>query len=196
MKARLFSICTAAAALAAAPLGVAHAQYDTNMNGAPSKYTFELYLAQYSFEGGNDGRTGIGGIGGRVMFGRGDATKVVSTFFNRARAGVFAVYTAEQKDITTFHVGGQADFPLFAAPVANGFLDPFVSLGAGLFRQSVDVIGADNSSNNFALTPAVGTLIPLTGAIKFRGDIRDAIVFNDGNASNNWLFEGGISIGF
>jgi len=196
MKARLFSLCTAAA-LVAAPLGAAQAQYDTNMNGAPSKYTLELYLAQYSFDAGagND-RTGIGGVGARMMFGRGDATKVVSTFFNRARAGVFATYTAEQKDITTWHIGGQADFPLFAAPIANGYLDPFVSLGAGLFRSSIDVIGADNTTNNFALTPAVGTLFPLTGAIKFRGDIRDAIVFNDGDASNNWVFEGGISIGF
>jgi len=192
MKARWFTLGAAAALLA--PVGVAHAQYEENMAGGPSKYTFELYLAQYSVDVGDD-REGIGGIGGRLMFGRGDATKVVSTFFNRARAGVFATYTAEQKDITTLHVGGQADFPLFAAPVVNGFLDPFISLGAGLFRTSVDVIGGDNSSNDFAFTPAIGTMIPITGAIKFRGDIRDVIVFGD-DTSNNLVLEGGISVGF
>jgi hypothetical protein len=37
--------------------------------------------------------------------------------------------------------------------------------------------------------------VPLTGAIKFRGDIRDVIVFGD-ERTNNFVFEGGISVGF
>ena len=40
MHARMFSIC-AAAALLAAPLGVARAQSESNMNGTPSRYTLD-----------------------------------------------------------------------------------------------------------------------------------------------------------
>ena len=205
MTARLFSLCTAAA-LVAAPLGMAHAQStETDMNGTPSRFALELYLAQYSVDNPapGEGRTGVGGVGARMMFGNADATKVVSTFFNRARAGIFATYTAEKDFVSTWHIGGQADFPLFAAPVANGFLDPFVSLGAGIFRATIDndafggnvPSGFDASSNDFALTPAIGTLIPITGAIKFRGDLRDVITFDNGT-TNNFVAEGGISIGF
>jgi hypothetical protein len=42
----------------------------------------------------------------------------------------------------------------------------------------------------------VGVQVPITGEIKFRGDIRDAIVFGEGKTSNNFVLEGGISIGF
>ena len=202
MKARWFTLCAAAALVA--PLGVAHAQ-DSYDPMSPSRYTLELYLAQYSIDNPvpGEGREGVGGFGARLMFGRGDATKVVSSFFNRARAGVFATYTAKKNFVSTLHAGGQADFPLFAAPVVNGFLDPFVSLGAGVFRSSIDdeafgptvPAGFSASNSSFAVTPAVGTLIPITGSIKFRGDLRDVIVFESGT-NHNFVAEGGISIGF
>ena len=94
----------------------------------------------------------------------------------------------------------QADFPLLAAPAdATGPLrfDPFLSLGAGIFNTSVPAgEGTRESSNDFAVTPAIGVQVPITGEIKFRGDIRDAIVFGEGNTRNNFALEGGISIGF
>ena len=185
--------CAAVVAATFTPLAAAHAQA-TEASMSPSRYALELYLAQYSFDAG-ESRTGIGGFGARVMFGHSDATRTLSSFFSRARAGAFLTYTAEQKDITTLHVGGQADFPLFATPVANGFLDPFVSLGAGVFRTSVSAVGVDDSQTHFALTPAAGTLIPITGSIAIRGDLRSVIIFAD-NTTNNFVAEGGISIGF
>lgn len=199
MKTRLFSLCTAAA-LVAAPLGVAHAQYETNANGSPSRYSLELYLAQYRLKTDvTDGSMGAGGVGARLMFGRSDVTRALSSFFNRARAGVFVTYTGKQgsDDVSSWHAGGQADFPLLATPMS--YLDPFVSLGAGIFhtsRSNVGVTGTNVTSNDFALTPAIGTLIPITGSIGFRGDLRDAIVFGQGNTNNNFGAEGGISIGF
>ena len=42
----------------------------------------------------------------------------------------------------------------------------------------------------------MGVQVPITGELKFRGDIRDAIVFGEGRTTNNFVFEGGISIGF
>jgi hypothetical protein len=198
MHARSFSLL-AAAALLAAPLGVARAQYDNNMNGTPSRFTVEGYLSQQWVKSDvTDKYDGVGGVGARVMFGHSDATKVVSTFFQRARAGAFVTYFAKQggSDLTAFHIGGQADFPLLATPMA--YLDPFVSLGAGVFHTSVNgaTAGTNTTSNDFALTPAVGTLIPITGAIKFRGDLRDAIIFGQNRKSNNFVAEGGISVGF
>ena len=188
MKRSSFALATAAAAAlaATAPVAAARAQ-----DVASGRVTVEPYLAQYSIDNG-DGHTGIGGFGARVMFGHADATRALSTFFQRARAGVFFTYTSEQKGASTFHAGGEGDFPLFNAPIAGGFLDPFVSLGAGVFHFGYDGGG---KSNDFALTPAAGTLIPITGSIKLRGDIRDVIIFGD-NTTNNLALEGGISIGF
>ena len=91
----------------------------------------------------------------------------------------------------------RGDFPLFVTPATAGFyLDPFLSLAIGGIHTSVDAGGGTNlTSNDFALTPAIGTLIPITGEIKFRGDLRDAITFGD-KTRNNFIAEGGISIGF
>jgi hypothetical protein len=200
---RLSKICLATAIVAVvAPLAAAHAQMDTQNT---SRFAVEPYLAEYSFDNGgsNSGRTGIGGFGVRVMFGHSDATKTLSTFFNRARAGAFVTYTSEQKYYSTTHFGVQGDFPLFAAPTNGGWLDPFVSVGAGVFHTAINravfgnslPAGFNPTQNKFALTPAVGTLIPIAGQIKFRGDLRDVVVFGD-NTTQNFVAEGGISIGF
>lgn len=196
---RRIALFASAFALLAAPAHL-EAQYDNTMG--PSRVSVEGFLAQYMFDVPDGDRENVGGVGARLMFGRGDVTGTLNNFFNRAKAGVFLVYTAEQEAVSTFHFGGQADFPIFAAPVANGYLDPFLSLGLGGFRTKIDVpagsqvpAGFSATSTDFALTPAIGTLIPLTGAIKFRGDIRDVIIFGD-ERTNNFVFEGGISVGF
>lgn len=189
-----------AAALLAAPLASVGAQETADMYN-PSRFTVEGYLSQMYINSDANEDDNVGGVGARVMFGRADASQALSTIFNRARVGAFFTYNAEQGDaeVRSFHYGAQADFPLFAAPRRVGIvLDPFVSLGAGIFHLSTPsgVQGARLTSDDFAFTPAVGTLIPITGEIKFRGDIRDAIVFGEGDTSNNFVLEGGISIGF
>ena len=194
---RRLALAATALALAAALPGRVHAQDDTM---GPSRISIEGYLAHYSLDGGGgsfgDDRVNIGGVGVRAMLGRGDVTGTLNNFFQRAKAGVFFTYTASQEGFSTQHFGGQADFPLFAAPVASGYLDPFFSLGIGGFRFSTDnAAGETVSETDIAFTPAIGTLIPLTGAIKFRGDIRDVIVFGK-ETTNNFVLEGGISVGF
>jgi hypothetical protein len=190
-------------ALSSAP-AIALAQ-DTADPYNPSRFTLEPYLSHMfvAETDANPDPEGQGGFGVRLMFGHATASQVVSTFFNRARTGAFITYNAEQGDaeVKSFHYGVEADFPLLAAPrVQNpGFrLDPFVSLGLGIFHASVPsgTAGTRLTSDDFALTPAIGTLIPITGEIKFRGDIRDAIVFGEGETTNNFVLEGGISIGF
>jgi len=176
----------------------AGAQEIEDQSMGPSRVSIEPFLAQYFFDVGED-REAIGGIGVRAMVGRGAVVGGMNTFFTRARAGIFLTYTAAQTDldVKTFHFGGQAEVPLFAAPVGGGYLDPFVSLGAGMMRFATDLEGpGDRTTTDFALTPGAGTLIPVFGAIAIRGDIRDVIVFGEGETTNNFVLEGGLSIGF
>ena len=102
-------------ALASAPV-LAHAQAADPYN--PSRFTVEPYLSQSWLESdATDDRETFGGFGVRVMFGHSTASEVASTLFNRARAGAFFTYNAEQKgDISSYHIGGELDFPLLAAP--------------------------------------------------------------------------------
>ena len=198
-RTRQIRLVAGAVALLCATTAVrASAQETTDQSMGPSRVSIEPYLAHYFFDAGDD-REGLGGVGVRAMLGRGAVVGGMNTFFTRARAGIFFTYTAKQTDadVSTFNFGGQAEVPLFAAPVANGYLDPFISLGAGMFRTSADIAGpGDRTFSDFALTPGAGTLIPLFGAIAFRGDIRDVIIFGDPDTTNNFVFEGGISIGF
>jgi len=176
----------------------AGAQETIDQSMGPSRVSVEPFLAQYFFDAGDD-REGIGGFGLRAMVNRGSVVGGMNTFFTRARAGVFFTYTGEQKSISTFHFGGQAEVPLFAAPVGGGYLDPFFSLAVGAFRTKFEgattVAGTSATSTDLALTPGAGTLIPLFGALAIRGDIRDVIIFGD-ETTNNFVFEGGLSIGF
>jgi hypothetical protein len=189
-------VLAAGLALGAAPLATAAAQ-DTPAGVRPYRFTAEGYLANYfAYDRGPGGdRAAVGGYGVRVMFNRSDVANAARTFFERASAGVFATFTAEQDGVSTQHIGGQVDVPLFAAPIARGFLDPFVSLGAGVLRSSYDAPNVP-SSTDFAVTPAAGTRIPFFSGIGFRGDIRAPLVFSDGDARIQWLAEGGIYISF
>jgi hypothetical protein len=176
----------------------AGAQEIEDQSMGPSRVSIEPFLSHIFFDNPVGDNDGLGGIGVRAMVGRGAVVGGMNTFFTRARAGVFLTYTAEQTDfdISTFHFGGQAEVPLFAAPVGGGYLDPFISVGAGMYRSSQPVEGGgDRTFSDFALTPGAGTLIPIFGAIAIRGDVRDVIIFGD-KTTNNFALEGGLSIGF
>lgn len=189
---RIVAVVTgmAGTALAAMPA----AAQDSPAGVRPSRFTIQGYLAQYSLDTGVGDREAQGGFGVRLMFNRSDAAEVTRSFFGRATAGVYGTFTTEDA-VSSQNVGVQADVSLFPAPIANGFLDPFISLGAGAFRTSVDVAGDDVSETSFTIIPAAGTRIPLFGGIGIRGDLRAPIVFGD-DTRVNWLAEGGLSISF
>lgn len=188
-------------AAAAAPFAAAQAQ-DAPDPYNPARFTVEPYLSQsWTKNDVTDEYDGAGGFGVRALFGHSDPAKALSTFFDRSLFGAYLTYANNigDADASQLHYGVEADFPLFAAPRTpnTGFrIDPFVSIGAGILHSSVDLGNGTNlTSNDFTLTPAIGTFLPITGEIKFRGDLRDAIAFGD-NTTNNFIAEGGISIGF
>jgi hypothetical protein len=180
--------------LAAGP-AIAGAQ-DTPEGVRPYRFTVSGHLANYWLDRGEGGdRASVGGYGVRVMFNRSDVARAARTFFDRASAGAFATFTAEQDGVSTQNLGGQVDVSLFSAPVARGFLDPFISLGAGVLRSSYENDRIE-ATTDFAITPAAGTRIPFFSGLGFRGDLRAPIVFSDGNTQVNFLAEGGIYISF
>jgi hypothetical protein len=117
------------------------------------------------------------------------------------------------------HVGGQIDWRLLPDP-AGGFVDPFVGIGAGVFRFRSDdvnvVTGGDvvlripgELGSEFALSPTVGANFTLWKGLPFgiRGDIKDVVVFNReesdfttgaiaSRTTHNWVAEGGLSLSF
>lgn len=180
----------AALALAVAPA----AAQDTDTGIRPYRFTAGAYLAQYSLDPGVGDRVGQGGYGVRLMFNRSDAARAARSLFGRATAGVFATLTSEG-DVSSQNFGVQADVALLPTPIARGLLDPFVSLGIGGFRTSVDDGTNDFSETNLAITPAAGTRVPLLGGIGFRGDLRAPIVFGS-DTRVQWLAEGGLYVSF
>lgn len=181
----------AATILAALLSASAAAAQDTPTGVQPYRFTVEGYLAQYWLDNGVDDREAVGGFGARIMFHRSTAAAAARTFFSRATAGVYGTFTS-QDNVSTQNIGAQVDAALFPSAIAAGRLDPFVSLGAGAFRTKVE--GFDGETN-FVLTPAVGTRIPITGGVGFRGDIRAPIIFGD-DTRLQWLAEGGVYISF
>jgi hypothetical protein len=201
LNARKIAALAGALTLLAMPASQAAAQ-DQPIGVQPTRFTAELYLAQYSLDNvaADGGRSGLGGFGGRLMFNRSSASDALRTFFTRASGGVFATLTSGEgeADLSTQHFGVQGDVALFPAPVARGYLDPFISLGVGAFRTSVDnPTGGEGRlvNTDLAITPAAGTRIPLFSGISFRGDLRAPIIFGD-NTSVNFVAEGGLSLSF
>lgn len=200
LNARKIAALAGALTLLAIPASQAAAQ-DQPIGVQPTRFTAELYLAQYSLDNAaaDGGRSGLGGFGGRLMFNRSTASDALRTFFTRASGGVFATLTSGkgESDLSTQHFGVQGDVALFPAPVARGYLDPFISLGLGGFRTSVDNEAGEGRlvNTDLAITPAAGTRIPLFSGISFRGDLRAPIIFGE-STSVNFVAEGGLSLSF
>lgn len=184
-------VVAAALSAAAAPLAAQDA------GPQPYRFTIEGYLANYfAYDRGPGGdRASIGGYGVRAMFNRSTVARAARSFFDRASAGAFATFTGKQDGVSTQHFGGEIDVALLPTPIAGGFFDPFVSLGAGALRSSYSAPNVP-SSTDLSIIPAVGARVPLFSGIGFRGDLRTPFVFSDGDTRVHLLAEGGIYISF
>lgn len=185
----------AAAITAALPAATAAAQ-DTPVGVRPYRFTVEGLLSQSWVDGGlvpGNNKNTLGGYGVRVMFNRSTPAATLRSFAERASVGAFTTYTAGQGALnaTTLHFGVQADVALLPTPAYRGTLDPFFSLGLGGFRAKSGGV----STTKLALTPGIGTRIPLITGFGFRGDLRAPIVFGT-KTTVNTVAEGGVYLSF
>ena len=161
-----------------------------------TRIQFEPYLSQYF----GDIDVAQGGFGARLLVAA--PSGYALGIFSRPAIGAFGTYTSED-EFSTLHVGGELDLRLFSAPVINGRVDPFISIGAGLFRTKVDTdtdteLGeADLTSNDFAFTPGIGAnfVIQPGMSIGARGDIGYQFIFAEENA-NSPVIQLGLTFGF
>jgi hypothetical protein len=191
-----------AAALAAALPAATAAAQDTPVGVRPYRFTVEGFLAQsYINEDAlvGNGKNSFGGYGARVMFNRSTPAAALRSFAERASVGAYVGTSSGQgvRDVATLQYGVQADVAFFPAPIFRATLDPFFSLGVGGYRTTfAPASGAGDVENtNLAVTPALGTRIPLFGGIGFRGDLRAPIIFGD-KTTVTGAAEGGIYLSF
>lgn len=193
-------VLAALAAAAALPAATAAAQ-DTRAGVRPYRFTVEGLLAQSYLNSdlAGGGKNTFGGYGARVMFNRSTPAATLRSFANRASVGAFVVATSGQgpRDAASLHYGVQADVALFPAPIFRATLDPFFSLGLGALRTTYAPASGtgDVRNTNLALTPALGTRIPLITGFGFRGDLRAPVVFGN-KTTVNGVAEGGIFLSF
>ncbi|MBV9881330.1 MAG: hypothetical protein JO180_12575 [Gemmatirosa sp.] len=166
------------------------------------RYSVEGYLAQYALDDKtNSNSQSIGGFGLRLMAYRGASAAGGRGALDRASTSVFATFTPDQGTPkgNSIHVGAAIDVPFFRAPL-GGVLDPFASVGLGVFHTSRDVPNTTGGSgrlrrSDLALTPGVGTRIPFFNGIGARADLRAPIVFGF-QTTANFVAEGGLYVSF
>jgi hypothetical protein len=143
-------------ALAAAPVGAQRSAYAPYLPAWSServpftpawgdgRLSVEGFYSRYQLDA-RDGRDRLSadGIGGRLLWRltplADEATAADASLASRLAArtavGAFAVYAPDRNtDLTTWHVGAEADHQLLARPLF-GRIDPIVSLGAGAFHS-------------------------------------------------------------
>jgi hypothetical protein len=204
MTTRRFLTGLIPALLLATPLSHADAQEvgrTGGWTGAPQS-AVEGFYTQYRLDtGGNGDAVEVDGVGARLMWTPASPTGA-NDLVSRSALGLFATFTPEQAGhrFSTFHAGAAMDVRPLAMPLF-GRVDPILSLGAGLFRTSIDhnvsqplPIGV-RSDTRFALSPGIGARIGLWQGVGLRGDVRDVITFR-GDTRHNVNFGAGLSLVF
>lgn len=131
------------------------------------------YGAGYSLDVGEDtDHARIVGGGGRLLINLAPFSGPGNNLLDDMVLGFFAA-GGSGGDYSVLHTGAELDLHFVHNPL-GGFLDPFLSVGAGRFRVRQDGGG---SEANFALSPGVGVRIPLRGLFELRADAQDVITF-------------------
>lgn len=165
------------------------------------RYTLEAYAASYTLDDAiGTNKQNLGGFGARLTLNPREPDRPRATLADRAVGALFATYTAKQgsPDVSTLHVGAQTDASFLPRPL-GGILDPFLSLGLGIFRTSRENLiapgGKRITRSDLAFSPAVGTRIHLGRGIGARGDLRAPLVFGTATTAN-FVAEGGLFVSF
>lgn len=195
---RLSGLALVAMLLAAAP---ALAQQDgprvrTTWGAEPPR--FDYFVSSYRAAADGEGDDAVGG---RLMW--------PVERLPRTDLGGYLIHTTEdERGSNAWRVGAQADFRVFATPLLGGWVDPILSLGAGVVRSETvppsipAAVRAPGSplrlpphrDTGLSVAPGIGVRLRLLPAVGLRGDARQVLDFQDGVRSNLEL-SGGLSIG-
>lgn len=147
----------------------------------------------------NDGRVGVDGIGGRLMWSAarpGDAG--ASWLADHASLGLLASHApAPSRGFSALHLGAVVD--LQPAPI-GGRATPFLSLGAGVLRTTVSSKMrasrprsplTERSNTAPTLSPGAGLRVALVPGIALQADVRDLVTFR-GDTRHNVALETGL----
>lgn len=198
--ASLVACITALAAVAALPATV-HAQ---NLGPFRQFLSVDPYYAYEKVDlGASRDRIGVNAYGARLWIN-------TAPFGATDHVGVSAFYTRsirqESRGVSVTHYGAQFDiFP--AHRPAGGFIDPFVSVGAGAFKLSTfgPRSGAEpDPRTHLSLVPGIGLRVPIPNRFELRGELRDAVVFGgavgaspgDRRTTNNLEVQAGLGVTF
>ncbi len=137
------------------------------------------YGAGYGLDAGDDAdRARAAGGGGRLLVNLAPFSGPGNNLLDNAVLGFFLA-GGSGDDFSVLHSGAELDLHFVHNPI-GGFLDPFVSIGAGRFRIRRDAASGaeiDREDAGFALSPGFGVRIPLRGLFELRADAQDVIVF-------------------
>ena len=161
------------------------------------------YYSHYRFDTPGS-RTGMSGIGARVMWNPARADYGATALPSRFAFGLFGEYAPNQenKSFSVGHVGVQGDVNVFQTPLFGRVL-PVASLGAGMLWtdragpavSSPEFSLANRSIRSFALSPSIGTRVGLWRQLSLRADARDLVTFKD-QALHHIQFAAGLSFAY
>ena len=163
----------------------------------------EGYYSHYRFDTPGS-RTGMSGVGARIMWNPARADYGVTALPSRFAFGLFGEYTPDQgtKNFSVGHVGLQGDMNVTPAPLF-GRVVPVASLGAGVLWTdrvgpavtSPEFTLGDRSAQMFALSPSLGARMALWRQLGLRADVRDLMTFR-GRTLNHVQLSAGLSFGY
>lgn len=157
-------------------------------------------------------RIGIDGYGARLWINAAPFAGPSSVLGKTSIGLYYSRNPRKDRGIGAAQYGGELDIFPTERPY-GGFIDPFISLGAGALRinnrQSSSVNGSNladikaGNTTRFAFSPGVGVRVPAFSRVQLRFDAKDVIVFSrDARTSGNQRtshtldFQGGLGIEF
>ena len=135
----------------------------------------EPYYARTRLDVGTTApRVNLNGYGGRLWVNLAPFAGPHRNLISHGALAFFATYSPNQanRNFTVLHYGAQHDAFFVNRPL-GGFIDPFVSVGAGGLRTKSGTL----ATTKFALSPGGGIRIPIPNRLQLRFDARDMMIF-------------------
>lgn len=170
----------------------------------------EPYYARIQFDAAEGAsRVGLNGYGGRLWINFAPFSGPSPNLVGNGAIALFATYTptgfGNDQNLSILHYGAQHDIFFVRRPL-GGVIDPFLSIGGGVYRVNVFNGAAGQRQGVLtkgSLLPGAGIRIPMPNRFQLRFDAHDAILFGSptGRGGESWTshnleFTGALGITF